>query len=316
MYTSGSTGRPKGVMVEHASLANFAGWYRRAIGIGTSDRVAMVNALGFDGSVMDLWPPLTTGASIVVADPDVRLSATALRDWLVRNSITLTFLTTALAESVLALPWPEQTRLRVLLTGGDVLRRRPSACTPFRLLNGYGPTETTVFATTAFVEPADAPAERPPIGRPIDGATAYVLDPRLEPVPTGVLGELYVGGAGVARGYVGQPELTAERFVRDRFAADPEARLYRTGDLVRQRADGTLDFVGRRDRQLKLRGNRIEPDEIAAALCRHSEVAEVHVAVREDGPGGSRRTSSRTRTLRRPLHRRRGGTSSRSCRAS
>lgn len=287
MYTSGSSGEPKGVMVEHAALANFAAWHRRTYDLGPGSRVAMVNAPGFDASIIDVWPVLTSGACVVVADPEVRLSPSLLRDWLVENRITMVFLTVALAEPLLALPWPRQGALRRLQTGGEVLRRRPDATAPFVVDLGYGPTEDTVFATTATVD-ADAGQDEPPhIGRPITGTGVQIRDAAMDPVPDGAVGELYLGGAGLARGYLGRPGLTAELFVPDP-SGDGE-RLYRTGDLVRRREDGTLAFAGRTDGQIKLRGNRIEPGEIEAVLCRHPALAQAHVTARTDGPDGQKR---------------------------
>ncbi|WP_433333365.1 amino acid adenylation domain-containing protein [Spirillospora sp. CA-294931] len=289
MYTSGSTGRPKGVMVEHASLATFTAWYRREYGVGPADRLAMVNAPAFDASIMDIWPALTAGASVHVADQETRLSPARLQNWLIENRIATTFLTTALGEALLALPWPADTSLRYLQTGGEVFRRRPDAGTPFQLVLAYGLTEDTVFSTTGTVSPAGPDDELPDIGRPITGTTTYVLDAALRPVPPGVRGELYLGGTGVARGYLGQPALTAERFVPDPFGTEPGGRLYRTGDLARHRPDGTLEFMGRTDAQVKLRGNRVEPGEIETVLSRHPAIAQAHVAVRDDGPGHEKR---------------------------
>ncbi|MWK38143.1 amino acid adenylation domain-containing protein [Actinomadura sp. J1-007] len=299
MYTSGSTGTPKGVAVEHAALANFTAWYREEYGVAPGDRLAMVNAPGFDGSITDLWPALTAGAAVHVPDASARLSPDRLQAWLVAERIATLFLTTALAEPLLALDWPDAVRLRALQTGGEVFRSRPGPDLPFRVDLAYGPTEGTVFATVGTVAPADpsapaappgaARAEAPDIGVPVAGAVVRVLDAAMRPVPPGVRGELYLGGPGLARGYLGRPGLTAERFVPDPFAVEPGGRLYRTGDVVRVRTDGRLDFVGRTDAQVKLRGNRIEPGEIEAALCRHPAIGQAHVAARDDGPGGERR---------------------------
>lgn len=294
MYTSGSTGRPKGVMVEHAALASFTSWYRREYGVRPADRLAMINSPGFDASVMDLWPALTAGACVHVADHEIRLSPERLQAWLLENRISIVFLTTALAEPLLDLPWPSDTVLRSLQTGGEVFRRRPSSSLPFTLVLAYGPTETTVYATVGVVEPANGSGggqagPLPDIGSPLATTIAYVLDQRLRPVPPGVRGELYLGGTGLARGYLRDPGLTAERFVPDPFGTEPGGRLYRTGDLVRFLPDGRLDFLGRTDGQIKLRGNRVEPGEIETVLCRHQAIAQTHVTVRHDGPGGDKR---------------------------
>jgi amino acid adenylation domain-containing protein len=281
MYTSGSTGRPKGVMVEHRSLASFTRWGRSEYALGPGDLTTMVSAPGFDVSGMDLWPSLSAGACVCVADRDTCLSPTRLQAWLLDEGITVAYLPTALAEAVLGLVWPERTVLRVLQAGGEALRSRPAPGSSFTLVNGYGPTEDTIFATTSAIAPdGDGP---PDIGRPVTGTTVYVLDERGRPVPAGVVGELYLGGTGVARGYLGQPGLTAKAFVPDPFAPTPGARLYRTGDLVRFRGDGRLDFLGRRDAQVQIRGFRVEPGEIETVLRRHPAIATAHVALNGDG---------------------------------
>ncbi|MBV9450342.1 MAG: amino acid adenylation domain-containing protein [Streptosporangiaceae bacterium] len=293
MYTSGSTGRPKGVMIEHAALAGFAAWYRREYSVARADRIAMVNAPGFDASVIDLWPALTAGASVHVVDEEVRLAPSRLQSWLQESRISLVFLTKALAEPLLDLPWPADTALRWLQTGGELFQRRPSPDRPFAVAVAYGPTEVTVAATAGRVDPAADPGDgrvqpAPDIGGPLPYVLGYVLDERLRPVPPGIRGELYVGGAGLARGYLRQPRLTAERFVPDPFATRPGGRLYRTGDLVRILPSGNLDFLGRADEQIKLRGNRVEPAEIEMALCRHPAIAQAYVMIRPDGPGGGK----------------------------
>ncbi|MFC4908271.1 non-ribosomal peptide synthetase [Actinomadura gamaensis] len=272
MYTSGSTGLPKGVMVEHGALGNFTSWYRHEFGLGPADRVAMLNAPGFDVSVADVWPALTSGARVVAADEETRLSPRRLRDWLAGEEVTVALLATPLAEAVLGLPWPSGARLRYLVAAGEALRARPAPGVPFTLVNGYGPTEATVLATWSIVE-ADGEGA-PDIGGPVAGASAHILDERLRRVPPGEPGELYIGGVGVARGYLGQPERTAERFVADPFGG---ARLYRTGDVVRRRPDGSLDFLGRADEQVKIRGHRVEPGEVEMAVRRHPSIAAAHV---------------------------------------
>ncbi|WP_432043167.1 non-ribosomal peptide synthetase [Streptomyces cadmiisoli] len=287
--TSGSTGRPKLVMVEHRSLANAVAWRCRRCDLGPTDRIGQVASPGFDTSVMDIWPTLVSGAALYVPDLDTRLDPERLRTWLVEEGITVTELPTALGERVLALSWPPAPALRELITGGDRLRVRPAADLPFRVLNEYGPTEITATATAGHVDPAGSDGP-PDIGRPITGARAYVLDAGRQLVPPGATGELWIGGIGVARGYHGAPGLTADRFVADPYAGVPGRRMYRTGDLARHLPDGRIAFIGRRDRQIKLRGYRIEPAEIVEVLRAHPAVTDAVVLARsaEDGLGEKR----------------------------
>ena len=284
IYTSGSTGRPKGVVVGHASLANLAEWHRERFGLSPSDRVSMVASPAFDVSVGEIWPALAAGACLAVPADDVRLSPPRLRDWLGEQEITVTDLPVALVESLLELPWGAETPLRFMLTGGDRLTKRPPGTVPFAVVNAYGPTEATVTATSGTVRPDGAAA--PSIGRPINGAACYVLDAELNPVPPGVTGELYLGGRGVALRYLGRPDLTADRFVPDPFSAAEGRRMYRTGDLVRHLPDGRLEFLGRNDSQIKVRGHRIEPAEIEAALRAHCGAGSAHIALRPRDGGG------------------------------
>jgi amino acid adenylation domain-containing protein len=280
IYTSGSTGRPKGVEVPHRGLLALVRWHRRVYGVTPADRAPQMAGEGFDASVWELWPYLLSGAAVVFPPDSVRANPAALVPWLAGAGITLAFLPTPVAELALDEPWPSH-RLRALLVGGDRLRRRPGPAHRFRLVNHYGPTESSVVATWGVVPPEGAGA--PSIGRPVDGTRACVLDQTGRPVPAGVAGELCLGGESLARGYLGCPDLTAERFVPDP-AQNGECRgerLYRTGDLVRHRADGEIEFLGRIDAQIKIRGVRIEPGEIEAALAGCPGVREAVVAVRE-----------------------------------
>lgn len=281
IYTSGSTGRPKGTTVTHASLLNLVEWHWRAFDIGAEDRATQVAGPAFDAFGWEIWPYLTRGASVTVVPRSTAADPEALRDWLVETRTTVSFLPTPLAERVLDLTWPEAAPLRSLLTGGDRLRRPPRPGLPFELVNNYGPTENTVVTTSCVVEPAGDSEEVPPIGRPIANNRLYVLDAKMRPVPIGVPGELYVGGASLAVGYHGRPELTAEKFVPDPFS--DSGRLYRTGDLVSYRPDGTLDFLGRTDFQVKIRGFRVELGEIEALLSRHEDISEAVVVPTEQG---------------------------------
>jgi acyl-coenzyme A synthetase/AMP-(fatty) acid ligase len=286
IYTSGSTGRPKGVMVEHGSLANVVAWRGARCELSSSDRTAMIASPGFDASVTDVWPPLNAGACIWVPDQETRLTPTRLQAWLLERGVTVTEVATPLAELLLDLAWPTSCSLRMLVTGGDRLNGRPRPELPFRLLNEYGPTENTATSTAGEVLPLGRAGGPPSIGRPIDGTTARVLDAALLSRPVGVAGQLLLGGAGVARGYLGRPDLTAERFLPDPYAAEPGSRMYVSGDSVRRLADGELAFLGRTDGQVKIRGFRIELGEITSALRSHPAIHDAHVLVRTDGHAG------------------------------
>ncbi|HKI01898.1 MAG TPA: amino acid adenylation domain-containing protein [Thermoanaerobaculia bacterium] len=285
IYTSGSTGAPKGVGVPHAGLSNLVRWHQAAYGVTPADRASHLAGLGFDASVWEVWPYLTAGASLHLPAAEVRAEPWRLREWIRASEATVVFAPTPLAEALLAGSWPAGTRVRALLTGGDRLHHAPPPGLPFVLVNHYGPTESSVVATATRVHPEPAASKLPAIGRPIANTVVHVLDRFLEPAPLGVAGEVYIGGGGLARGYAGQPGLTAERFVPSPFAGEPGARLYRTGDQARVLANGELDFLGRVDRQVKLRGYRVEPGEIEAALRRHPGVAEAVVTACDRGAG-------------------------------
>jgi amino acid adenylation domain-containing protein len=273
IYTSGSTGQPKGVEITNKSLMNLVAWHQREFEVDSLDRASHLASVGFDAAVWEVWPYLTAGASLHLPDEEKRLSPELLQDWLLTCGITVSFLPTALAERVITLAWPEQTSLRFLLTGADTLHGRPVNSLPFQLVNNYGPTECTVVATSGRVHPLMGTNELPTIGRPIANTEVHILDQNLQPVPVGVAGELCIGGIGLARGYLNQPELAAEKFVRNPFSLEPNARLYRTGDLARYLEDGEIAFLGRIDQQIKILGYRIEPGEIEAAINRHSAIA-------------------------------------------
>jgi amino acid adenylation domain-containing protein len=288
IYTSGSTGRPKGMQITHRGLHNLCQWHQHSFNLCPEDRSTQVASVGFDASVWEIWSALSAGATLCFVSEDVRLSALALRDWLIAERITISFLPTPLAEKVIVLDWPAHASLRALLTGGDKLRHVPSQL-PFLLSNNYGPTECAVVATSGLVN-LGAANDAPPIGRAISNAQTYVLDQYMQLVPAGVAGELYVGGEGVGRGYLRRPGLTAERFLPDGFSGAAGARLYRTGDKVRTLPDGQLKFLGRADEQVKLRGYRIEPEEIASVLRKFSGVQDAVVLVRGgEGEAGEAR---------------------------
>lgn len=280
IYTSGSTGQPKGVEITHAGLANLIGWHRRAYDITPRDRATHLAGVGFDASVWEIWPYLAAGASVHIPPPEALLDPHALWRYFAEHRITVCFMPTPLAEATLRHAPPEGLALKAVLTGGDRLSGGADPAWPFLFVNHYGPTENSVVATAYTVRPGES--GKPPIGRGIDNVTVHVLDRWFQPVPCGVHGELFIGGPGLARGYQGRPELTAERFVPNPFSEVPGARLYRTGDIVRRLPSGELDFVGRNDHQVKVRGFRIEIGEIESAIRSHAKVADAVVLLRTD----------------------------------
>ncbi|MGN9909274.1 non-ribosomal peptide synthetase [Phytohabitans sp. LJ34] len=275
IYTSGSTGEPKGAMVEHRNIVNTVRWLVDEVGVYPGDRVGQTVASGFDVATWEIWGALSAGAEVHIAPEPARRAPEELCHWLAAARIDTVFLITSVAAVALQHGWLDGTSLRTLMVGGEKLHAWPPAGVPYRFLNLYGPTETAVIATYAWFDGHDEGL--PPIGRPISHTTAHVLDERRQPVPLGEVGELYLGGAGVGRGYLDRPELTAERFVAD--PSDPQRTLYRTGDLVRCRPDGQLEFVDRADRQVKVRGFRIELGEVEAHLRAHPVVDEAAVTV-------------------------------------
>lgn len=288
IYTSGSTGRPKGVEVTHRNLQNLVDWHQRAFAVTSADRGSQIAGVGFDAAVWEIWPYLTAGAPVHFCPANVRGDAAALRDWLVEQCVTVTFVPTVMAERLIELPWPRHTALRIMLTGGDALHHYPPPDLPFTLVNNYGPTECTVVATSGRVSPGGSSHQPPSIGRAIDHVQVHVLDERLREVPDGTSGELCIGGASVARGYRNDPVLTAEKFIPDPFDTDRGARLYRTGDLVSRLPGGDIAFLGRLDYQVKIRGYRIEPAEVTHALKDQRGVRDGVVVATDDGAEGKR----------------------------
>ena len=300
IYTSGSTGNPKGVMIEHRSVVNFTVTAAAAYEIRPSDRVLQFASLCFDLSVEEIYPALTHGATVVLRTEEMISSAQDFLRYCGEWRITVLDLPTAywheltdtLSSEDLKLP----ERVRLVIIGGEkaafdrVAAWHKLAGESVRLVNTYGPTETTVAVTMCDLRPRDDSngLNTVPIGRPFKNATVYLLDESLGPVPVGVPGELHIGGPGVARGYVNRPELTAEKFVQDPFSGNGDARLYKTGDLVRYRSDGNIEFLGRIDNQIKIRGFRVELEEIEQALRSESGVTDCVVVLREDSDGDKR----------------------------
>ncbi|MEI8632763.1 amino acid adenylation domain-containing protein [Vibrio sp. PP-XX7] len=247
IYTSGSTGKPKGVMVEHANLINLVQWHNQAFDVKAGTCTSSVAGLGFDAAVWEIWPPLSTGASLTVPDLAISRDPEQLLDWWLAQPIEVGFLSTPIAELAFSRNLTHPT-LRTLLVGGDRLTRFPPVDAGFTLVNNYGPTETTVVATSGVIDVQSGTLH---IGRPIAHTQIYILDEFQNLVPQGVKGEVYIGGAGVARGYLNRPDLTEECFLTDPFSDRAGARMYRSGDLGRWLADGTVEYLGRNDDQSK-----------------------------------------------------------------
>ncbi|MDP9518824.1 non-ribosomal peptide synthetase [Pseudomonas protegens] len=276
IYTSGSSGLPKGVMVEHQSLSALVDWHCRAFELQAGSHTSCLAGFGFDAMAWEVWPALCAGATLHLAPAsDGPEDLNGLLAWWRAQPLQVSFLPTPVAEYALSQRLGHPT-LRTLLIGGDRLRQLPEA-QRFALINNYGPTEATVVATSGSIE-AGQPLH---IGRPIANTQVYLLDERQRPLPIGIAGELYIGGHGVARGYLNRDELTAERFLDDPFSDRPGARMYRTGDLARWLEDGRLEYLGRNDDQVKIRGQRVELGEIETRLGAHPALQEVLVQARD-----------------------------------
>ena len=298
IYTSGSTGRPKGTAMTHRAMANLMGWHREGLGEVEGQRVLQFAASSFDVAFQEIFSTLCAGGTLVLLDEWTRRDARALTDLLIRRSIQRLFVPPLMLQSLAdhcrtAGLVPES--LRDVITAGEQLRISPeiigllSQLPRCRLHNHYGPTETHVV--TALTLPEGQPErwpDLPTIGRPIANTAIYILDARRQPVPIGVVGEIFIGGIGVARGYLGRPEMTEQRFLPDPFVTEGQPRMYRTGDLARWRADGTIEYLGRNDDQVKIRGFRIELGEIETQLSKHDAIKDVVVVAREETPGEKR----------------------------
>ncbi len=289
IYTSGSTGLPKGVMLAHRGISNRLLWMQQTFQLTGEDRVLHKAPLGFDASVWEIFLPLLAGATLVVARPGGQLDLAYLIDLINQHQISTLHFVPSMLRVFLAQKGVEQCRsIRRVWCGGEVLspelQDRFFACFTADLYNGYGPTEASINATYWLCRPEQNQRPNIPIGRPIANNQIYLLDDHLQPVPIGVPGELHIGGVGLARGYLNRPELTAEKFIPNPFSASTPAqgeRLYKTGDLARYRPDGTIEFLGRLDRQVQIRGIRIELGEIETVLAEHPAVRETAVRVYE-----------------------------------
>ncbi|MFI1279378.1 non-ribosomal peptide synthetase [Streptomyces sp. NPDC020858] len=292
VLTSGSTGRPKAVAVAESSLSVALDWYRAETGLAPGDRQSLLIGVAFDPHLLELWAALTSGAALVPAPDDTRWDSHVLTDWWRDTALTHAVAATPTVEPLLDRPWPQDLKLRHLVVGGDRMRRRPAADVTATVHNAYGPAEATVVTTTHTMRGTDPEAgdqAPPPIGTALPGVTLVVTDVEGRPVARGQEGELRVGGHCLALGYL-DPELTARRFTAppQELALPAVDRLYRTGDRVRMNADGSLDFLGRLDDQVKISGVRIEPVEVEAAFEQDPRVRTAVVTVLRDSSGHGR----------------------------
>ncbi|MFL5589569.1 MAG: amino acid adenylation domain-containing protein [Ktedonobacteraceae bacterium] len=291
MYTSGSTGQPKGIAITHRNIVRLV-YKPNYVHVNEADVFLQLAPAAFDAATFEIWGSLVNGARLALAPAELP-SLEELSQIILQHQVSVLWLTAGFFHQMVEMHLEGLRPLKQLLAGGEVLsvshvRQAVDRLPGCQIINGYGPTENTTFSCCYPVQVEDTLEPSVPIGRPIGTTQAYVLDEQLEPVPIGVVGELYLGGEGLARGYLNRPELTAERFVPHPFSAEPGARLYRTGDLVRAQAGGMLLFVGRDDGQIKLRGYRIESEEIESWLSRHPAVQSAVVVLREDRPGDKR----------------------------
>ncbi len=275
IYTSGSTGKPKGVMVEHRALVNLTEWHKEYYELTENDKSTKYAGFGFDASVWEIFPYITTGAAIYIIPDEMRMDIVKLNKYYEDNGITISFLPTQACEQFMKL---DNKSLRILLTGGDKLKYY--AQKPYKIANNYGPTENTVV-TTSFI--VDREYSNIPIGKPISNVQIYILDKNNKQQPIGAVGELCIGGSSLARGYLNKPELTQEKYIQNPFA--PNERIYRTGDLARWLPDGNIEFLGRIDYQVKIRGFRIELGEIENRLLSYQNIKEAAVIDKQDEMG-------------------------------
>ncbi|MBL4826515.1 MAG: amino acid adenylation domain-containing protein, partial [Spongiibacteraceae bacterium] len=283
IYTSGTTGQAKGVRIQHQGLAYLLDWHRQAFSLHQGDHATQLAGLSFDASVWEIWPVLASGAILYITCDEDRASPENLYSFLNRYRINISFVPTTMVARLLELDWSGNQSLRFLLTGGDRLTSFVPASLPFVLVNNYGPTENTVVTTSAPVGITAGLASIPSIGRPINNNRLYVLDKHMQLLPSGIAGELYIGGPSLSPGYHNSPDLTAQNFVPDPFCEQAGNRLYRSGDLVRYLSDGSLEFLERTDNQLKIRGFRIETAEIETVICcSHAAVQQAAVICHGD----------------------------------
>jgi len=293
IYTSGSTGRPKGVLVKHQSFINLIYFHQKIFGEGTNSRMSQVANPSFDAMAFEVWPCLTSGAVLIIVNKENRLHPTGMKQWLIKNQITISFQPTIMAEQLLEETWPEEgVALKILRTAGDRLNRYPTNQHPFAFYNLYGPTEDTVWTTWAKLNPKPDIKGIPPIGKPVGNHYIYIINFQGDLQPIGVAGELCVGGAGLAIGYLNKPELTDKKFInqllKDQKYTDnklPYTRntttIYKTGDLARWLKEGNIEFLQRIDYQVKIRGFRIELGEIENQLKKYPGIKDTVILVKD-----------------------------------
>ncbi|UCH95419.1 MAG: amino acid adenylation domain-containing protein, partial [Candidatus Aminicenantes bacterium] len=281
IYTSGSTGKPKGVLVKHSGFVNLVYCHQEVFGEGPGERLSQVANQGFDAMASEVWPCLSNGGTLFIADNETRINPTRMKEWLIEKAITITFQPTVIAEQLLMEEWSHLgVSLRVLRTAGEQLTRYPGFHLPFQLYNLYGPTEDTVWTTWTEVKAEQKSEKYPSIGKPIARHRVYIMGAGFRLQPLGVGGELCIAGQGLAVGYLNQPELIIEKFAADPF--NPRKKMYKTGDRARWSSQGDIEFLGRIDYQVKIRGFRIETGEIETHLLKHEQVKEAVVLARGD----------------------------------
>ncbi|UOB81927.1 amino acid adenylation domain-containing protein (plasmid) [Bacillus sp. ZJS3] len=279
IYTSGSTGKPKGVVVPHLGLINLVDWTVRMFNITRENRASQYLRTAFDGSVWEIWPYLARGATLYLVSEEIRIDPIKIKDWLIDNKINTTILPPSVVQEILSLKWPKDVSLKYIFTGSDRVHECNLDGIPFKIINAYGPTEASVISSYSVIENNK---KLPHVGKPVPNFQIYILDESLNPVPVGVMGEIYIAGDGLSRGYINNPDLTAEKFLPNPFNSNKASRMYKTGDLARYLPDGNIDFIGRIDNQVKIRGFRIEIGDIETILGQHPDIDEAMVLVKEN----------------------------------
>ncbi len=282
IYTSGSTGRPKGTLINHRNLLSMCSFYQKLFNIDETSRSSQVANLSFDAMAFEVWPCLSSGASLYISPKDIRTDPQKMKKWLVENKINISFQATVMAEQLIKKQWPlGESSLKVLMTAGDKLSNFPKYKLPFRFYNLYGPTEDTIWTSWSKVGSKQKGLENPFIGVPVGNKTLYIVGEDMTLLPVGVPGELCIAGSGLAAGYLNSPEPTWEKFTEDPFVKGN--RIYKTGDLVRRNYNSELEFIGRTDNQIKVGGYRIELEEVEAQLKKHESIDDAAVIAKMTG---------------------------------